>query len=314
MRNWLRPILQTAGAVLLIGYVVYRAGLADISGWQALGQRFHGADPMLLVASICMQPVQQAQVVYKWLLFARFLELGVGYPSLLRIYLLGRFFNLFVPGGIGGDLTRAHLLGKSSGRLDDSIASVVADRLTGMLVLIVATIVTLPLVIGAFFGPLVWLTGYTMLFTFMLIAWLILRWVWSVRRVKQIETFPGFAWILAKTKKIVLPVIKFFATPEVRWRVIAQGCLFIVLSVLNFWITTLVFAQDFGLWDAFVSVPLMLFIANLPLSIGNLGTMEFAFVVVLGIHGIEADVALGSSAYEGQDAGRVSARRAALGW
>jgi uncharacterized protein (TIRG00374 family) len=60
-------------------------------------------------------------------------------PSLLeccRIYLIGMFWNLWMPTAIGGDAMRAYLASRHSGNLPLAASSVLADRVTGFVALL----------------------------------------------------------------------------------------------------------------------------------------------------------------------------------
>lgn len=65
--------------------------------------------------------------------------------SNLALYWLGMFFNLFLPGGIGGDAYKGYLLNKKFNASGKNIAAaLIVDRLSGMLLLyILAAIISL---------------------------------------------------------------------------------------------------------------------------------------------------------------------------
>lgn len=69
-----------------------------------------------------------------------FHQLGVmlTQQSNLKLYLLGMFYNLFLPGGIGGDAYKGYLIRKSfEVRTKKVVAVLLLDRLSGMLLLFV---------------------------------------------------------------------------------------------------------------------------------------------------------------------------------
>jgi len=70
----------------------------------------------------------------KWQLLLRADGVRVPLPSLLSSYLIGTFFNLFLPSSIGGDSYRVVEASRHGGAAK-SFASVFADRLTGFLAL-----------------------------------------------------------------------------------------------------------------------------------------------------------------------------------
>lgn len=68
-----------------------------------------------------------------------FLDLGLKIPTLenLKLYGIGMFYNLFLPGGIGGDGYKVYLLNKSyQTPVKQLLQAVLLDRLNGMAVLV----------------------------------------------------------------------------------------------------------------------------------------------------------------------------------
>jgi uncharacterized membrane protein YbhN (UPF0104 family) len=65
----------------------------------------------------------------------------------LRLYWLGMFYNLFLPGGIGGDGYKVYLLGKEfPGRRSLIFRALLLDRLSGMVALLVLLLALLAVV------------------------------------------------------------------------------------------------------------------------------------------------------------------------
>jgi hypothetical protein len=72
----------------------------------------------------------------KWGLFLRERGVVIGFHRLFRLYLIGSFFNNFLPSMVGGDLVRAYVLGKQIESHAHSLASVFLERFTGMIALV----------------------------------------------------------------------------------------------------------------------------------------------------------------------------------
>ena len=66
------------------------------------------------------------------------LEVSLTQKSNLKLYLLGMFYNLFLPGGIGGDAYKGYLIKKKFGIASKKIVSIlVLDRLSGLVLLFI---------------------------------------------------------------------------------------------------------------------------------------------------------------------------------
>lgn len=81
----------------------------------------------------------------RWRLLARMLGIGGSYLEYLLYFFIGAFTNLFVPGLIGGDAARALYLGRRHHEIGKAVASVIADRGFGLMVLIWLAAVTVAL-------------------------------------------------------------------------------------------------------------------------------------------------------------------------
>ena len=55
--------------------------------------------------------------------------------------------------------------------------------------------------------------------------------------------------------------------------------------MLNVYVTALVFNVDVALLDVLIATPIIMLIMNIPLSVGNIGLMEFAYINVLQLMG-----------------------------
>lgn len=79
----------------------------------------------------------------------------------LRLYLLGMFYNLFLPGGIGGDGYKIYLLNrKEKIKIKDLILSILLDRISGsfaILLLIIILFYFVPVNVTFNYQPFLWL-------------------------------------------------------------------------------------------------------------------------------------------------------------
>ena len=77
----------------------------------------------------------------KWNLFLVRRDIKVSLFYLMTLYMVGRFFDNFMPSTLGSDASRTILLARSTGRSTVALASVVLERFTGLIgLLLVATV------------------------------------------------------------------------------------------------------------------------------------------------------------------------------
>jgi uncharacterized membrane protein YbhN (UPF0104 family) len=124
----------------LIGSVVLLSVLAWRLDWGRVSAAFHDFDARFWVAALALQLFTQVVSTWRWQMFARAVQLGGTFRNYLAYYFVGMFFNLVLPTSVGGDVVRAwylaHRSGKGHGRKMPAFLSVLADRVSGVAVLV----------------------------------------------------------------------------------------------------------------------------------------------------------------------------------
>jgi len=69
----------------------------------------------------------------RWRAYLDALEIYLPFPTVLRLYFVGTFFNSFLPSGIGGDAYKAVRIGRARGGITSAFASVFLDRFAGFI-------------------------------------------------------------------------------------------------------------------------------------------------------------------------------------
>jgi uncharacterized membrane protein YbhN (UPF0104 family) len=104
--------------------------------WQAI----LGADKWWFLAAIISYGVVELLAAVRWLILLRVQEVHLGWWRVVRLLMVGIFFNLFMPGGTGGDVIKSYfLLKETPGRKGPALLAVLMDRLLGLVGLIVVS-------------------------------------------------------------------------------------------------------------------------------------------------------------------------------
>jgi len=72
----------------------------------------------------------------QWWTLLKFHGIATGYPATLARYFMGLFFNYMLPGFVGGDVVRVYKTTINSGNPARSFSSTLADRVIGLMVLV----------------------------------------------------------------------------------------------------------------------------------------------------------------------------------
>src|SRR6266545_68981 len=100
--------------------------------WAVFQSAFMRTPPWFYVVSFGVLVVGQALYVFKWGLVLDAMGLRVPFWKLAEQYLLGIFFNNFLPTMIGGDAARVYYLGRQEGYATVA-TSILVDRGLGFL-------------------------------------------------------------------------------------------------------------------------------------------------------------------------------------
>lgn len=118
--------------------------LSRVSGTEILGA-MAGLDWRWVAASFVAVYAAIVLSAFKWRLLLEALDLSLGLGRLTRHYLVGLFFNNFLPTSVGGDVVRAWDAGRDLDDAPRAAASVIAERLIASLALGVTAALGLPL-------------------------------------------------------------------------------------------------------------------------------------------------------------------------
>ena len=204
--------------------------------------------------------------------------LGPGSPRwsyLVRLYLIGTFFSLFLPTVVGGDAVRAVATARTTSRAGTAVASVLLDRLFGvaaMMAYLMIGLVAAPGVARTMLGRAEWRTPgglplvLALAVAFGAVAVLIVR--RSVRLKRVVEE--GWTAIVA---------LRHF--PDRAVRALALG-LVVQGLYIGLWIV-LAAAMRFDLPVAtfLLAVPVVTLGTMLPISLAGLGLREGAWLLLL---------------------------------
>ena len=223
----------------------------------------------------------QALSAYKW----RLLAVPLGFDQPLRAftlyYLAGMYLNLFAPSTVVGDLGRGVLLAGNGGGIGPALQSVLADRVSGLVMLLWVSATGFML-----FGPTV--LPAALCYGTIAAAFLSVAGWWVLPRVigRLFSPWHRLRWL----------VEQFLIPYQTETGVLGRACgLAFVCHLCQLGLQVLL-AHALGLavpvWYLLLFIPLVHILSALPLSLGGVGVREGGYVVFLALIGIGKDEAL----------------------
>lgn len=278
----LRPIISVA----LLFFLLRSAGISE--AWALVA----GSDLPLLGVAVLLVIAAVAVSAYKWqwLLIAQ----GVQVPlsRLFSSYLVGLFFNNFLPTNIGGDVVRIHDIARRTGRTAEAAASVIGERLLAALALGITAGIGLLLsyqVSGGFTGIVI---------AVLVISTLIVALFASPRAQRALGRWirlPDFFSLRQRLSRFAAAMALSLRNPWIVLWVIVLSMVFHSIVVLFTYYTFLALGASVPLVYCFLFVPIISAIQMLPISVSGFGVREGAYVYFFGWVGLSVTQAVTAS-------------------
>jgi glycosyltransferase 2 family protein len=266
---------KVAVSVGLLAYLSRRVDFVEI------GRFLVRVDLFGALAAIGVYLAGQVLSALKW----RRLALALGFRGdpmrFVAHYFIGMFFNTFGFGTVGGDIVRAFYLAESDGRRGLALNTVVADRVSGLVVLLAIALVAL-VVFHHYELPAAIYWSVIALSSALLGGWRLLPWLLPkllpqenrLRRLVEVDLAPY--WddyrLLAEVSVFSL----FFHLSQI-------GVLVILTHALGLAVP----------WSyCFVFGPLVNVMAAIPVSLNGLGVREGGYVFFLAHVGVPRESAI----------------------
>jgi glycosyltransferase 2 family protein len=283
-------LLKLGITIAVSAYVLWQAGLADALRTLA------GADWRLVAIAALLAVVSMAINVKRWQVMLAGQGGGASLTTLIRLYLIAMFFNNVLPSRFAGDVVRAYGTSINVTSKTRSAAAVIMDRLVG------AISVLLLGVIAIVINPSVIPPQLTQLLIIGLVVGLLVVGLLLARTpihnlgphaLALFERLPFVGSRLGKRVQAAVEAVRTYAGKPglIAWALmvsmVANG-----ISIVNLYLYALAVGADVRLAEMAVIAPVVLAVGLLPISINGLGTIELTFVVLLGLLGVDKDVAL----------------------
>jgi uncharacterized membrane protein YbhN (UPF0104 family) len=220
---------------------------------------------------------------YRLNIYFRTIDIHLKEKTNIELYLLGMFYNLFLPGGIGGDGYKVYLLQKKyQTGTKKIIGAVLSDRISGMVALVVLALLGV-----AFLNPEV--TG---------------RWSPVLRAQSEGSLVGGQGLLLsAAVIAIALVFLGYYLFTKIVYPYFLKinivtftyGFIVQLLQVACAWFLLLALGEHENHLSYLVIFLVSSAVAVLPVSIGGVGVRELTFLYGSQLLNVDMNVAVGIS-------------------
>lgn len=245
-------------SAVLIYFIFTKIELKDVL------QTLKKSDPLYIGLALLFFVLSKVLSAFRTNLYFHQIGAKISQLGNLKLYLLGMFYNLFLPGGIGGDAYKGYVVQKEyQPGTKKVVSSLLLDRLSGMLLLFVYACVLALWSKNQFFQSFQWLI--IVIIPLSVVAF------WFMNKIFFTSTLPVF-W-----KSVGLSALVQLAQ---------LICVLCILKSLSVGLDIIGYLFVF-LVSSIVSV--------IPLTIGGIGSREVTFLYGAEWLGLDASTSIGIS-------------------
>ena len=275
-------ILRILVAVVLTAIVLYSAHPSHVIRATAT------ADVAWLLAAVALVLLDRSLMALRWIDLLVALTPGSrpSFSKVLRIFFVSSFVSNFVP-SVAADMYRAYALARCDVHLAESTASVLMDRVLGVLSMVIVGACALPFArsLGIANGLM---AALSLAFAACAVAGLI---VFSERAsgafLRMMNLIPVRV-VRHATESLTEAVRRYSRHHAALARVLLMSIAVQVIRVTQAWCLGEALGIGVPLLVYFAAIPVILLIMQVPVTINGLGTTQVAFVTLLGASGADA--------------------------
>lgn len=258
--------------------------------WQQLGDSFRNTDILLYLSGLLMVLIASLFMAVRWHVLLRVQGISQPLRKIMDLTFIGLFFNTFLLGATGGDLTKLYYLNQSvPNQKTRAIVSLLMDRGIGLLVLIGMALPFFPFEASRLFqNPDTRLYAQILLFLFAAgIVGLILFFTFPVHRLPQswrdyIANHPQL--------QVIITLLESIRDHGRSSKLTLFAILLSLISQMFNVFSAQLLASALGLEMTFgqcmIIVAIVFTLISLPITIGGHGLRELAFIKLFSVFGI----------------------------
>ncbi|HEV3166533.1 MAG TPA: lysylphosphatidylglycerol synthase transmembrane domain-containing protein [Isosphaeraceae bacterium] len=270
-----RPLRSIAINLVLAALAFGLLAMAIYKNRDQINEVLHRPlDSRLLTLAFSVFMLAMVLTFLRWYLLVRALQIPFRVRDAMRLGFIGNVFNLVIPGAVGGDLIKAYYLCREQAKKAQAIASMVIDRVVGLLGLFL---------LAGVMGLGIWPTAGTDVRRLIVVVWAAVITGFVGLAVMFLPAlYRPLSQLVAGRKKLESILEELVATASAyRERIgvvaFALGMAMVIHSlyvVAFFTLSLALFPKIPTLGQHFVMVPLALFTTAVPLPFGALGLSE----------------------------------------
>jgi uncharacterized protein (TIRG00374 family) len=284
-----KKLLKAALSLALMGFLFSRTNIHEIA--QSTRSISLKALALFLVLNIVMVAINS----YRWRVLLESQGITVPLGRLFNYYLIGIFFNNFMPGSVGGDIYRVVGVEDYSREKEKVLASVLMERMLGLIVLLPVSLVAFGLLLPGVLDQrrIIYSEAVMALFMVVVLPFFKLDFI----RVFSFVYEPFFRLfqkyeLKERARRVYSGLVGFLASKGDIAFAFFLSLLSRIVWIYACFILSRSMGHDLPVAVYFMLLPIIEFVRMFPVSINGLGVREGAFVLYFGAFGLKVPDAL----------------------
>lgn len=283
-----RPKQAITNIIKILISVVLVIVLYNIIDFNFVLREITSMSPWFFVSVLLVSALSIVVEVSKW----RILMPAVPFGQYLKAFMYGEFFTLALPGQVFGEAAKIVRFGKDSGRYDQSISTVIIDKITAVLGLIVFGL------FGLLFTKAELPKAFVAILLTCMIGALFVLFLLRIGRVRRlllafvrlpVRISPRFQKFCDGAAGVVDTWHEYLFKPKLLLKTFGCGLLLYVVILFQYVLICRQYNIPVSVVDLCWIMPTINVVQALPISFAGIGVRDISLVTMLAYVGVSAD-------------------------
>jgi glycosyltransferase 2 family protein len=283
--------------LLRLGFAVFLlAVLVRMVDFHQMGLMFASVKPEPIIAALLIMLLNYGLKTYRWAAILWIQRPDIPFAQLARFNFVSIFFGSFLPSSVSADIVRVYYVAQHTADPRAAISSIFADRIIGSFALAIVTIAAFLVLLETGLFPI----GSVLSYGIGAFLFLALGLPFALRNatvlhaiIRLFERFAGRR-LFASVKDMSDHLCSYGSARGTMIQVFAISLVNLFIAVLEFYLIATGFSAQVSIGYFFVFIPLVIFLATLPVSVGGMGLVEGGLVFFLSKAGMPVEMCLGT--------------------
>jgi glycosyltransferase 2 family protein len=283
--------LRLGIAVLLI------AVLLSLLDFHRMGLTLVSLKSHLILAALLSMLVNYCLKTYRWASILWIRKPDIPFGELARFNFVSIFLGSFLPSSVSADIVRVYYVSRHTADPRSAISSIFTDRIIGTFSLAIVTIAAFLVLLEIELFPMRSILSYGIGATLLLTLGLplILASTAVLNAITRLfERFAGKR-LFVNVQDLSDHLRSYRNHATVMTKVLSLAFLNLLIAVFEFYLIAAAFSTQVSIGYFFIFIPLVIFLATLPVSIGGMGLMEAGLVFFFSKAGMPLEMCVGTA-------------------